>query len=283
MRTVYVNGCYLPEDKAQISVFDRGFLFADAVYEVTAVLDGKLIDWQGHITRLKRSLGELGIPVPMSDEAFLDVHREIAERNTLEFGRIYLQVSRGVADRDFTWNEGMSATVVLFTQSVNSLESPALKNGIKIISRPDIRWGRCDIKTVQLLAPCLLKMEAKAAGKDDVWMIKDGFVTEGSSNNSHIITQDGTLVTRPADTDILAGVTRASLLSYVEEEGMKIDFRPFTIAEAQAALEVFVTSATTFVTSVIEIDDIPVANGKPGPHAGKLRDVYLRESRARAI
>ena len=190
-RTVYVNGEYLPEGEARVSIFDRGFLMADGVYEVVSVLDGRLIDFDGHMARLERSLGELDMPAPATPEALLEIHRELVARNGVEEGLVYLQITRGPAERDFVYPEAPQPTLVLFTQSKALIDSPVAQRGIRVISVPDRRWGRRDIKTVQLLYPSMAKMEAKAAGADDAWMVEDGLVTEGTSNNAHIVTPRG--------------------------------------------------------------------------------------------
>ncbi|MFT7027003.1 MAG: D-alanine transaminase [Paracoccaceae bacterium] len=281
-RTVYVNGEYLPEETASVSVFDRGFLMADAVYEVTTVLDGKLLDFAAHMVRLERSLGELGIAAPCDPDALLAIHRELLERNALTEGLIYLQVTRGAADRDFGWGE-MTPTLVLFTQAKNLVDSPAAKTGIAVISVPDLRWGRRDIKTVQLLYPAMMKMEAKSRGAVDAWMIEDGFVTEGTSNNAWIVTADGTLVTRNLGTEILHGITRASVMRYAAAAQIKIEERPFTLAEVLAAKEAFFTSASSFVMPVVAMDGAPIGTGAAGPVVARLREIYVEESRKTAI
>lgn len=279
-RTVYVNGAYVPEEDAKVSIFDRGFLFADGVYEVTAVVDGKLVDFQGHVVRLERSLGELGMSMPMSADELLKIHRELVRTNNLDEGMVYIQVTRGEADRDFAFPKDVPQSVVLFTQ-VKSLTSE--KAGIRVISVPDIRWGRRDIKTVQLLAPSMAKMMAKRAGKDDAWMLEDGYVTEGTSNNAYIVTTDGVIITRNLSTSILHGITRAAVLKLADELDMKIEERPFTIAEAQQASEAFITAATTFVCPVVEIDGVKLSDGTPGPVVKRLSELYIEESRKSAI
>lgn len=282
-RIVYVNGEYLPEEDARISVFDRGFLMADGVYEVTSVLGGKLIDFDGHYARLGRSMAALEMASPCDREALLTIHRELVARNGIENGLVYLQVTRGVADRDFTYPEGAAPSLVLFTQSKPGLaDSPAARDGIKVISIPDQRWGRRDIKTVQLLYPSMGKMMAKAAGCDDAWLVEEGQVTEGTSNNAYIV-KNGRIITRQLGHDILAGITRAAVLRFAREAQMEVEERAFTIEEAQGADEAFVTSATTFVTPVVEIDGADIGNGAPGPVARRLREIYLEESRKVAI
>ncbi|UWQ22318.1 D-amino-acid transaminase [Jannaschia sp. W003] len=282
MRTVYVNGDYVPEAEARVSVFDRGFLFADGVYEVTSVLGGKLIDFDGHAARLERSLAELDMPMPMDADALLAVHRRLVEENGIDEGLVYLQVTRGAADRDFAYPDPAPAqTVVLFTQEKPGLaDSPAAARGIRVVSIPDRRWARRDIKTVQLLYPSMGKMEAKGRGADDAWMVEDGAVTEGTSNNAYIVVGD-TIVTRHLGEEILHGITRAAVLRMAREAQMRVEERAFTIEEAQGATEAFVTSASTFVTPVVEIDGAPVGDGTPGPVARRLREIYLDEARAK--
>jgi D-alanine transaminase len=281
-RTVYVNGDYLPEEEAKISVFDRGFLFADGVYEVTSVLDGRMIDFPGHLARLHRSLGELAMPAPATDAEIEAIHRELIARNGVQEGMVYLQVTRGAADRDFAFPAEPKPSLVMFTQEKPLADTPAARNGIRVISVPDIRWARRDIKTVQLLAPSMCKMMARKAGADDAWMVEDGFVTEGTSNNAWIVTRDGTIVTRDLSPAILAGITRVALLHYAAEAQIRIEERSFTLAEAQDAAEAFVTAASAFVTPVVEIDGVRLGDGRPGPVTTRLREIYLAESRRRA-
>ena len=282
-RTVYVNGEYLPEEDAKISVFDRGFLMADGVYEVTSVLGGKLIDFAGHAKRLQRSLDELEMAAPCTADELLEIHRELVRVNEVEDGLIYLQVTRGAADRDFAYPENAEPSLVLFTQAKPGLaENPVAKKGIKVISVDDIRWGRRDIKTVQLLYPSMCKMAAKKAGVDDAWLVEDGVVTEGTSNNAYIV-KDGRIITRQLSNDILHGITRAAVLRFAAEAQMKVEERAFTIAEAQDADEAFITSASSFVMPVVEIDGAALGDGTPGPVATRLRDIYLDEMRKAAV
>jgi D-alanine transaminase len=285
-RTVYVNGEYLPETQAKVSIFDRGFLFADGVYEVTSVLGGKLIDFDGHALRLERSLSELQMANPTDKDGLLEIHRQLVTRNEITDGLIYLQITRGSdGDRDFAFPaDDTLPTIVLFTQSKPGLaENPAAKTGIKVISIEDQRWARRDIKTVQLLYPSMGKMMAKAAGCDDAWLVEDGAVTEGTSNNAYIVTQDGTIVTRQLSHDILHGITRAAVLRFAREAQVKVEERPFTIAEAQAAREAFITSASAFVMPVVEVDGQAIGNGKVGPMATRIREIYLDEMRKAAV
>ena len=284
-RVVYLNGEYLPEGEARISIFDRGFVFADAVYEVTSVIDGKLLDFDGHVARLERSLGELGIRQPLTREALLDIHRELVARNELTQGLLYLQVSRGNSgDRDFLFPaEDVAPTVVLFTQSVpNLVDAPKARTGIKVISIPDLRWDRRDIKTVQLLYPSMAKMMAKKAGADDSWFVQDGFVTEGTANNAYIV-MGGRIITRALSNDILHGITRAALLGYAREAQIEVVEMNFTIEQAQRADEAFITGASTFVMPVVEIDGVKIGSGEPGRVAIRLRELYIHEARKAAI
>ncbi|PFG64663.1 D-alanine transaminase [Thioclava sp. ES.031] len=284
-RIVYLNGEYIPEEEAKVSVFDRGFVMGDAVYEVTSVLDGKILEFEGHMNRLDRSMAELEMSCDLTRDEWIEIHRELVKRNEIVEGLIYLQVSRGNAgDRDFHYPpEGTPPTVVLYTQSKPNLaDDPKAKQGIKVISLPDLRWHRRDIKTVQLLYPSMAKMAAEKAGKNDAWFVEDGFVTEGSSNNVYIV-KGNKIITRHLSEDILHGITRASLLKYAAEAQMEIEERPFTIEEAQAADEAFYTSASAFVMPVVEIDGETVAEGAVGPVAARLREIYLDESRKAAI
>ena len=279
-RIVYVNGEYVSEEDAKISVFDRGFLMADGIYEVTLVVDGKLCDYPGHMARMHRSLGELKMRSPISDDALLAVHRELVVRNALTEGGVYLQITRGAQDRDFVWSEQIEPSLVMFTQARAVVDAPKARTGMKVVSLPDLRWHRRDIKTVQLLYASLAKMEAKAKGADDAWLVEDGAVTEGTSNNAYIVTAEGTIVTRQLSNDILHGITRASVLRLAAEAQMSVEERPFTVAEAQAAREAFITAASTMVCPVVEIDGAAVGEGRPGPVATRLREIYLEHARA---
>jgi len=283
-RTVYLNGEYMPEDQAKVSVFDRGFLFADGVYEVTSVLGGKLLDFDGHAVRLARSLGELGMANPITKDDLLAVHRELVRLNDIEDGLVYLQITRGAADRDFAFPaEGTPQTIVLFTQAKPGLaDSPLAQTGMKVISIEDQRWARRDIKTVQLLYPSMGKMMAKAAGAHDAWMVEDGFITEGTSNNAYIV-KDGKIITRNLGHEILHGITRAAVLRFAREAQMEIEERPFTLDEAKAADEAFITSASMFVMPVVEMDGDSIGTGAVGPVAKRLRVIYLDESRNMAV
>ena len=284
-RTVYLNGDYLPETEAKVSIFDRGFLMADGVYEVTSVLGGKLIDFAGHCARLARSLSELEMAAPCSDADLLAAHRELIARNKIVDGMVYLQVTRGnPGDRDFAYpGPDTTPTLVMFTQDKPGLaENPAAKTGWRVITVPDARWGRRDIKTTQLLYPSMAKMMAKAAGVDDSWFVEEGVVTEGTSNNAYII-MGNRIITRQLSNDILHGITRAAVLRFAVEAQMEVVERPFTVAEAQGADEAFITSASAFVMPVVEVDGARIGNGTPGAIVARLREIYLDEMRKAAI
>lgn len=284
-RTVYVNGDYLPEEEARVSIFDRGFLFADAVYEVASVIGGRILDFEGHANRLQRSLSELEIRAPLDSDGVLAIMRELIRLNDLDEGLIYLQISRGSAgDRDFHFPDpgDVPCTVVLFPQAKVVTSSALADRGMKVITIPDQRWARRDIKTVQLLYPSQGKMAAQAAGADDAWMVEDGKVTEGTSNNAHIV-KDGRIITRDLSHEILHGITRAAVLRFAREAQMSVEERAFTVEEAKAADEAFVTSASAFVTPVVAIDDAAIGDGTPGPVAKRLREIYIEESRKTAV
>ncbi|MEO0327885.1 MAG: D-amino-acid transaminase [Pseudomonadota bacterium] len=283
-RIVYVNGEFVPEEDAKVSVFDRGFLMADAVYEVTTVVAGKLIDYPGHEERLKRSLNELDMDAPAQMGDLLAIHKQLVEDNGITNGLVYLQVTRGVADRDFAYpEEGTPTSLILFTQKKDPLENALVKNGARVITVPDMRWGRRDIKTVQLLYPSMAKMAAKKAGVDDAWFEEEGLITEGTSNNTWIVTKDNKLVTRQLSNSILHGITRKATLRVAELLQMQVEERPFTKEEAANAKEAFFTSASAFVCPVVEIDGKPIGEGKPGNVVGKLREVYLEEAMKAAV
>ncbi len=283
-RIVYLNGNYIDEADAKVSVFDRGFLFADAVYEVTSVLDSKLIAFEGHAVRLQRSVDELGMTYKVDMDELLEIHRQLVVRNELIEGMIYLQLTRGnPGDRDFVFPaEDTEPTLVLFTQTAKLLDNPKLKTGMKVISVDDQRWARRDIKTTQLLFPSMAKMMAKAAGVDDAWMVEEGAVTEGSSNNAYIV-KDGKIITRHLGNEILHGITRAAVLKFAASAQMEVEERAFTVDEVKAADEAFITSASTFVMPVVEMDGAAIGTGKPGSVAARLREIYLDESRKAAV
>jgi len=274
-RTFYVNGEFVAEENARISVLDRGFLFADAVYEVSTVLNGKLIDNRAHLKRLGRSLSELSMAPPCSDEEIIAAQMKLIDLNRVSEGLLYLQVSRGVADRDFAYPKDAKSSLVMFTQEKNLLTSPLAETGIHIISIPDLRWKRRDIKTVGLLAPSMGKQAAVDAGVHDAWMVEDGLVTEGTSNNAYIVTSDKKIQTRHLGTEILSGITRQAVLKFARNAGYTVVEEPFTIDQARQASEAFVTSASSFVMPVVNIDGITLGDGTPGPVTRQLRKIYI--------
>jgi D-alanine transaminase len=285
MRIIFLNCNYLPEAEAMISPFDRGFLFADAVYEVVSVMRGKLVDFAGHIARLERSLGALGIKGAPDAGTWLNFCRELVTRNDLDEGMIYWQVTRGnPGDRSFFFPpETTPPTVFAFTQSLALADNPAALTGIKVATLPDLRWGRADIKTTQLLYASMMKMEAKARGCDDAWLLRDGFITEGTSQNAHIVTDKGVLVTHQLDRKILHGITRKAMLDLTGGLVSAIEERPFTVAEAQGAAEAFVSAATALILPVVEIDGVRVGAGAPGPVTMQLRQAYIDWAIANSI
>lgn len=278
-RTVFLNGEFVKEEDAKVSVFDRGFLFADAVYEVTSVMQGKLLDFDGHMGRLEHSLKELDFSYEVDREDMLKIQRELVKVNGINEGLVYLQISRGAADRSFKYpGDEVKPTVLMFTQTRDSMKPADPEKGIKVVSVEDLRWGRRDIKTVQLLYPSMAKMAASRAGADDAFLVQDGEVTEGTSNNAFIVTRSGTIVTRQLSWDILHGITRAAVMGCARESQMTIEERPFSIKEAQEAVEAFITSASNYVMPVVEIDGVKIGSGKPGPVVKRLRELYLEES-----
>jgi D-alanine transaminase len=276
-RTVYVNGEYVPENEGKISIFDRGFLFADGVYEVTAVINGKLVDYDPHMERLERSLNELRMGWPCTKDELKAMHLEMVKRNALSEGIIYMQVTRGAADRTFNFPKDAKPTLIAFTQAMKLADNTNATTGVKVISTPDIRWARRDIKTVMLLAPVLGKQAAYEQGANEAWMIEDGFVTEGTSSNAYIV-KDGKVITRGLSNSILAGCTRRSLFRLAKEHGVTIEERSFTIDEAYAADEAFLTSASQFVMPIVEIDGHRIGGGQPGPVVRRLREMFLEEA-----
>jgi D-alanine transaminase len=276
-RIVYVNGEYLPEEQGKVSIFDRGFLFADGVYEVTAVIGGRLVDYDPHMERLERSLAELRMGWPCSKDGLRAMHIEMVKRNGLMEGIVYMQVTRGAADRDFKFPKDAEPTLVAFTQVMNLVDNANARTGVRVVTLPDIRWARRDIKSVMLLAPVLGKQEAYEKGAHEGWMVEDGKVTEGTSSNAYIV-KDGTVITRGLSHSILAGCTRRALFRLAKEHGVTIEERAFTPEEAYAADEAFLTSASQFVMPIVEIDGHRVGGGQPGPVTRMLRELFLDEA-----
>ena len=283
-RWAYVNGRYAPHDRAAVHVEDRGYQFADGVYEVVTVLDGCFADMDGHLDRLGRSLDALSIPWPVGRRVLERIVRELVRRNGVRNGSVYMQVSRGVAPRDFRFPSPRPSALVITTRRVQSWTQPGqLENGVPVITIPDIRWGRRDIKTTGLLAQVLGKQRAAEAGAYEAWMIdSDGSLTEGCSSNAWIVTAAGTLVTREPSQKILNGVTRLTLLRLAREIGLPVEERSFTLEEALAAREAFLSSAGTFALPVTRIDGHAVGSGKPGPVTLNLRQAYIDDVLRRA-
>ncbi len=279
----YVNGSFVPLTEAKVSVLDRGFLFADGIYEVSAVLDGKLIDNASHLARLERSVGEITLELPVSLDRIREIQRELIARNNLVSGLVYIQVTRGAdTGRDFKFPKGVKPTLIMFTSVKDIVNASSAKTGIAVITVPDIRWGRRDIKSVGLLAQVLAKQAAAEAGAGEAWMIEDGVVTEGGSSSAFILTQDDVLVTRQNSSAILPGCTRKAVVALAEERQLRVEERSFSVQEALVAKEAFVTSASLFVQAVVSIDGKVVADGKPGPMAQRLREIYVDFARATA-
>src|SRR5579871_6195704 len=277
----YVNGSFVPLSEAKVSVLDRGFLFADGVYEVSAVLDGKLVDNDSHLARLARSVGEIKLPLPETIARIKEIQHELIASNQLRDGLVYIQVTRGAdVGRDFAFPKGVKPTLMMFTSVKDIVNAASAKTGIGVITVPDIRWTRRDIKSVALLAQVLAKQAAAEAGCGEAWMIEDGKVTEGGSSSAFILTRDDVLVTRENSSAILPGCTRKAVVKLAEERQLRVEERAFTVDEALKAKEAFITSASSFVQPVVKIDGKPVADGKPGPMATRLREIYIDFARA---
>ncbi|MFK5596757.1 D-amino-acid transaminase [Methylobacterium sp. HMF5984] len=279
-RIVYLNGEFLPFDQARVPVMDRGFLFADGIYEVSAIIDGRLVDNAAHLARLDRSLGEIGIRNPHDAAAWERLQTELVARNGVVEGLVYMQVTRGVHERDFAFPPaGTPPTVMMFTQAKTVLANTLAETGAKVVTVEDLRWKRRDIKSVALLAQVLAKQAAAEAGVAEAWMVEDGAVTEGSSSTAFIATGDGRLVTRPLSTALLPGITRAAVMRLAAETGLTVEERLFSVEEAYAAAEAFYTSASAFVMPVVAIDDRTIGEGVPGPIARRLRELYIAMAR----
>ncbi|TRL42655.1 D-amino-acid transaminase [Rhizobium straminoryzae] len=283
IRTVYLNGAFLPENEAHLSIFDRGFLFGDGIYEVTAVLDGKLIDSPLHMARLERSVGEIGGRLPVSTDEIVAIEKRLIAENDLGEGLIYLQFTRGVEDRNFLYSENLAPTLLMFTQAKTLEHVAAVERGVKVKIVPDQRWARRDIKSVCLLPQVLAKRAAKADGFDEAWMEEDGLITEGASSTAYIVTQDGRIVTRGLSEATLPGCTRLAILQLAQETGLPVEERAFSVEEALSAREACLTSATNFIVPITTIDGQPVGDGTPGPIFKRLRALYMEHARRTAV
>ena len=283
MRQVYINGDFKKEDEAKVSVFDRGLLFSDSLYEVTTVINGKLIDFNNHMKRLDRSMTELKFKKLLNHLDILIFHRKLIELNNLKEGMIYLQVTRGIADRSFDMpKDKIEPTVFAFTQEKKIIDSESAKNGIKVMTLDDMRWKRCDIKTTQLLYASMAKTEATEKGFDDAWMLREGYVTEGSSSNAWII-KGKIIMTRQSDNLILSGITRDVIFKCAKDLGYEVVTKNITLQDAQSASEAFITSATACVMPVVKINASQIGDGKPGKFVTALRDEYIKQAVASAI
>jgi D-alanine transaminase len=281
----YVNGSFVPLSDAKVSILDRGFLFADGIYEVSAVLEGKLIDNAAHLARLQRSVGEIRLELPETLDRIQQIQKELIARNSLANGLVYLEVTRGAdTGRDFAFpRSALRPTLIMFTGVKDIVNAEAARTGIKVITVPDIRWARRDIKSVALLAQVLAKQAAAEAGAGEAWMTENDNITEGGSSSAFILTQDDVIVTRHNSSEILPGCTRKAVVALAEERQLRVEERPFSIQEALTAKEAFITSATVFVQPVISIDGKPVAGGKPGPMTAPMREIYIDFARATAV
>lgn len=283
MSIAYLNGQFLPLDQARVSILDRGFLFADGIYEVAAVIDGRLVDSASHLARLERSTGAIGIALPLSLADIEAAQKELVARNDLSEGLVYLQITRGADEsRDFLPSADITPTLAMFVQNKSFLDVPAARTGIAVATMPDLRWARRDIKSVGLLAQAMAKQVARDAGAQEAWMVEDGFVTEGASSTAYIVTDEG-IITRPYSQAVLAGCTGAALNELAQESGLAVIRRPFTVAEALAAQEAFITSASTFCQSVVRIDGQTIGAGVPGPVAMRLRALYIDFARRTSV
>lgn len=280
-RTVFLNGDYVPAESAAISVFDRGFLFGDGVYEVIPVVMGKLVDEAYSLERLRRSLSAVEIAWPCSEADYLHMLRELIRRDAVTEGSVYVQITRGIAERDFAYPPHFTSTIMAYTSSRKLLDNPAALSGVRVVSVPDLRWQRRDIKSLNLLGQCMAKQQAAAQGAFEAWMLEDGMVTEGASSSAFII-KDKTIITRALSNAILPGIRRRVILELAELAGVTLVERSFSLEEALAADEAFISSATTLVMPVVSIDGKVIADGKPGPLTQKLRSLYIESLLAEA-
>jgi D-alanine transaminase len=275
-RIFFLNGKFVPEEEAVIPVLDRGILFADAVYEVSAVVNGQTIDNIGHLERLNRSLAMLSIKAPYSTSEWIGLQNEIISRNALSEGMVYMHITRGVAaQRTFRFPDQSTPTVFMFTRAFPVLKSPAYESGISVLTVPDQRWARRNIKSSMLLAQVLATQAAYEADAQEAWLVEDGYVTEGASSSAFIVTEDGEIVTRPLSESILPGVTRQSMMALASETGLKIVERLFTVEETYRAREAFISAAGMIALSVVDVDGRAIGDGKPGPLSARLRSLYF--------
>ncbi len=274
-RIIYLDGAFVPAADARVSVMDRGFLFADGIYEVSAVLDGRLVDNDAHLARLDRSLEAIGIANPHAPADWARLQADLVRRNGLAEGLVYIQVTRGAAERDFGYAPELVPTVVMFTQAKAIVGAPVQGRGAAVVTRPDLRWARRDIKSTGLLAQVMAKREAAAAGASEVFMVEDGLITEGGSSTVFIVTAGGAVVTRPLSNAVLPGITRLAVMRLASEAGLTLHERAIRVEEAHEAEEVFFTSASNFVVPVVSIDGRRIGDGRPGPHASRIMALYV--------
>jgi len=273
-RIVYVNGDYLPQQEAKVSVFDRGYLFGDGVYEVIPVINGKLVDEDYGVERLRRSLAEIEIAWPCTESEYRQMLRELIARNQLVEGMVYVQITRGVAERDFAYPKDIKPTLMAYPTHKKILQNPLAESGVSVVSVEDLRWKRRDIKSLNLLAQCIAKQQATKAGAFEAWMVEDGFVTEGASSTAYIV-KAGKVITRALSNSVLPGIRRRVLVEMAEKGGFELELRPFSIEEAKAADEAFLSNASSVVLPIVSIDGHTIADGKPGALTKDLRARYL--------
>lgn len=281
-RTVFLNGEFMAEEDAKVSIFDRGYLFGDGIYEVVPVIDGLVLDRKPFVERFNRSLGEIDISWPCSEQELHAMIDEIIIRNDLSEGVVYMQITRGVADREFSYPKDTPSTLMAFTQVKKLRDNPNAKSGVKVVTIEDIRWKRRDIKSIALLGQCMAKQAAAEKGAFEGWMVEDGFITEGTSSTAYIV-KDGVVITRPLSNSILPGIRRKVLLQLADRYQVQVVERLFSVEEALSADEAFLSSASTFVMPIVEIDGNNIGDGKPGPVTQRLREIYLDVAQAEAV
>ena len=281
MQKVFLNGEFIDKDSAKISIFDRGFIFGDGIYEVVPVISSIIVEKDGFWDRFQRSLNEISLNLPYTNDEFESILNNLIEINSLKEGGLYIQITRGVAPRDFSFVKGVKPTIMAFAFSDSVLEHPAAKSGITIISTPDIRWKRRDIKSISLLGQCYAKNQATIAGADECFMVEDGYVTE-AGNSSAFIIKDGALITKPLSNEILPGIRRNRLLNLAKQIGLQIQERKFSMDEVYNADECFISAATIILLPVIKADGKAINGGKIGPFTTKLRELYKEILKAQA-
>jgi D-alanine transaminase len=282
-RIVYLNGDYMPDHEAKISIFDRAVNFGDAIYDVAGVLDGKLIDFEHHMQRYFSSLQKLSIESPLTRDEILQAFRRLVELNHVTEGLVYMQVTRGVAERDFVWPQGIKPNIFMFTQAKQADENDAGRDGIRLASVPDIRWARRDIKSVNLLGQVLAKQAAHEAGAYEALLVDgDGYVTECGST-SFFMVRGNEVLTRPLTNDILPGVTRRAIIALCATNGLKLNETRFTLEQTLDADEAFISGASSYILPIVDIDGHELSGGKPGELTLQLREIYLEHVRASLI